>query len=191
MYQHFFKRLLDIILALIGIIVCLIPLIIVSIILLFVNHGHVFFLQKRYTKNRKIFRIIKFRTLKLDTCNDLVGENIDLSANYTKVGRFLRKTAIDEIPQLFNILLGQMSFIGPRPASINYTALDEERSKYHLYDIKAGLTGYSQIVDKQTGITLENRIRLDLKYLNNLSFKTDVYLFFKTIKVMLGKKHDC
>ena len=88
MYKHFFKRILDIILSLIGIVVCLIPMLIITIILLFVNKGHVFFLQKRFTKNRKIFRILKFRTLKLDTFNDFVGENIDLEASYTKIGRF-------------------------------------------------------------------------------------------------------
>lgn len=146
MYKKYIKRILDFIVSFIGLIILLPFFIIFSIIIKLESKGPVFFKQKRIGKNKKTFYIYKFRTMKIDTPKDMPTHMLNNAESYiTKFGNFMRKTSIDELPQLINILKGDMSIIGPRPALWNQDDLVEERDKYGANDIKPGLTGLAQI----------------------------------------------
>lgn len=182
MYKHFFKRLIDLLLSALAIIV-LLPLWIILAILIFITDpGPVFFTQKRVGKNKKIFKILKFRTMKMSTPHDVPTHMLDNPEQYiTKVGAFLRKTSIDELPQVFNIFIGQMSIIGPRPALWNQEDLIAERDKYGANDIRPGLTGWAQINGRDE-LEIPVKAKLDGEYVEKLSFPFDVKCFFGTIK---------
>jgi O-antigen biosynthesis protein WbqP len=181
----FFKRLLDIIFSFIGIIILIPIFILVSILVKCTSKGPILYLQYRTGKNKKEFRIIKFRTMKKDA-PELPA--IDLTDSEQKkiltcVGGFLRQTSIDELPQVFNILVGQMSFIGPRPAMIvNHDGVVDERDKYvpSPNALRPGLSGYAQTHGRNHEVKL--KAELDYYYAKNLSFKLDVIIFFLTIK---------
>jgi O-antigen biosynthesis protein WbqP len=146
MYKHFFKRLFDFILSFFGIIILSIPMAIVAIAIKCDSKGPVFFKQKRIGNHKKTFMILKFRTMRTDTPHDAPTHELsDPKKWITKVGGFLRKTSLDEIPQIFNIFVGHMSIIGPRPALWNQDDLIAERDKYGANDVKPGLTGWAQI----------------------------------------------
>ncbi len=146
MYKHFFKRLIDIVLSGVGIIVLIPFWIIIGLCIVVSDPGPIFFSQKRVGKNKKLFPILKYRTMKVDTPHDVPTHLLQNPEQYiTKIGAFLRKTSLDELPQIFNIFIGQMSIIGPRPALWNQTDLIEERDKYGANDIRPGLTGWAQI----------------------------------------------
>ena len=145
MYK-FFKGLMDFLLSLIGGILLIPFMIIIAIIIKCSSKGPVLFKQERVGKNKKLFKIWKFRTMRIDTPKDCPTHLLENPDQYiTKIGKFLRKTSLDEIPQVYNILFGKMSIIGPRPALWNQTDLIEERDKYGANNIKPGLTGYAQI----------------------------------------------
>ncbi|MEG0254914.1 sugar transferase [Vagococcus sp.] len=181
MYKNGLKRIIDFILSLAGIIV-LSPLLLILVIAIKVDSkGPVIFTQKRVGKNKKLFNIYKFRTMKIDTPKEMpthLLENPDFFI--TKVGKFLRKTSLDELPQLFNILKGDMAVIGPRPALWNQDDLVEERDKYGSNDIRPGLTGWAQINGRDE-LEIEKKAQLDGYYTEKESFMMDVRCFFGTI----------
>ena len=187
-----FKRLIGIFGSIVGIIVCfsllwwwVIP---VNAI---VTHGNPFFVQERYGKHKKIFKIIKFRSMKMSADPNLSPFEMDEDAQRsmdTGFGRFLRKTSIDETPQLLNIFVGQMAFIGPRPGSAhNEEFLRECREKYtpNAYDVKPGISGYAQIKMKR-GHDPEFKAKWDSEYVKRMSFWFDIRVFFYTILKIFG-----
>lgn len=188
MYKHFFKRLIDLFLSGIGVLV-LIPLWIILILAIKLNSkGPVFFKQKRVGYKKKLFNILKFRTMRVDTPKDVPTHLLENPENYiTGTGKWLRKTSLDELPQIFNIFVGQMSIIGPRPALWNQDDLISERDKYGANDVKPGLTGWAQINGRDE-LEIEEKAKLDGEYVEKQSFLFDCKCFFGTIKSVL--KHD-
>ena len=188
MYKHFFKRLIDILLSGIGIII-LIPFWLICFIAIKIDsRGPIFFKQKRIGIHKKTFNILKFRTMRIDTPHDVPTHMLENPEQWiTKVGKFLRKTSLDELPQIFNIFTGKMSIIGPRPALWNQDDLVAERDKYGANDVKPGLTGLAQISGRDE-LEIEDKARLDGEYVKKQSFWFDCKCFFGTIKSVL--KHD-
>lgn len=188
MYKNGVKRFIDFLLSLCGIIVLSPLLIILSIWIKLDSKGPVFFKQKRVGKNKTYFNIYKFRTMYVDTPHDMPTHLLnDPEAFITKAGRFLRKTSLDELPQLFNILLGQMAVIGPRPALWNQDDLIALRDEYHANDVLPGLTGWAQIHGRDE-LEITTKAKLDGYYVEHLSFLLDVKCFFGTITSVL--KHE-
>lgn len=185
MYKAFFKRLLDLVCSG-GAIVCLSP--VLAVIAVWVkcsSPGPVLFTQKRVGRGKTHFRIYKFRTMRTDTPHDMPTHLLeDPDAFITSAGRFLRRTSLDELPQIFNIFLGQMSVVGPRPALWNQFDLIAERDKYGANDCVPGLTGYAQVHGRDE-LPIPEKARLDGYYAQNLSFALDVKIFFRTIGSVL------
>ena len=175
------KRIIDFVLALVGLIV-LSPIFLLLIIAIKMDSkGPVFFKQKRFGKDKVFFNILKFRTMRMDTPKDTPTHLLENPDQWiTKVGKFLRKTSLDELPQIINILTGEMSIIGPRPALWNQTDLIAERDKYGANDIPVGLTGWAQINGRDE-LPIEDKARLDGEYVKKMSFSMDVKCFFGTI----------
>lgn len=175
------KRALDIILSFLALIV-LSPIFILLVIAIKLDSkGPVLFKQKRVGKEKTFFYILKFRTMRVDTPKDTPTHLLTNPDQYiTRVGRFLRKTSLDELPQLWNILVGDMSIIGPRPALWNQNDLIAERDKYGANNIKPGLTGWAQINGRDE-LPIDVKAKLDGEYVRNLSFWMDVKCFFLTI----------
>ena len=185
MYKKILKRLLDILLASAGIIVLAVPMGIIAVAIKADSKGPVFFKQKRVGLNKEYFEILKFRTMRIDTPHDV--PTLDLSDPLkwiTKVGIILRKTSLDELPQLFNIFKGEMSVIGPRPALWNQFDLIEERDKYNANSVRPGLTGLAQISGRDE-LEIPLKAKLDGEYVNKMSFTFDCKCFLKTIKSVL------
>lgn len=176
MYKSFFKRVIDIMMAL-SILVVLSPVFLVVYILLAIaNNGKAFFVQKRPGKNEKVFEIIKFKSM--NDKKDSNGTLLPDAERITKVGSFVRKTSLDEIPQLFNVLKGDMSMIGPRPLLTSYLKLYSEEQK-RRHDIKPGVTGWAQINGRNT-ISWQKKFEYDVWYVDNCSFLLDVKIFWMT-----------
>ena len=188
MYQHFLKRILDILLSLLGLIVLAIPMLIVAIMIKADDPGPVFFCQKRVGNHKKLFKLYKFRSMKLSTPHDMPTHLLENPEQYLlRVGAFIRKYSIDELPQLFNILKGDMSIIGPRPALWNQEDLIAERDKYGANDVRPGLTGWAQINGRDE-LEIDVKAKLDGEYVEKLSFGFDCKCFFGTITSVLH--HD-
>ena len=188
MYRHFFKPLFDFILSLFGIIVLIPVWIILGIAILVDDPGPIFFTQKRIGIHKQFFRIVKFRTMKVLTPRDIPTHLLENPEQYiTRVGKILRKTSLDELPQIFNIFVGQMSIIGPRPALWNQEDLVAERDKYGANDVKPGLTGWAQINGRDE-LEIPVKAKLDGEYVQKISFGMDIRCFFGTIVKVL--KHD-
>ena len=188
MYRRFVKRLLDVVLSLGGIIVLALPLAVIALAVKLDSPGPVFFRQKRFGIHKSFFNILKFRTMRTDTPKDMPTHLLsDPTRWITKTGAFLRKTSLDELPQLFNILLGHMSVIGPRPALWNQEDLIALRDQYGANDVMPGLTGWAQINGRDE-LPLDVKARLDGEYARNISFAFDVKCFFGTVKSVLS--HD-
>lgn len=178
MYTNYIKRFLDFIITLICLVVFLPLFIIIISILFFVNNGSPFFFQERPGKNEKIFNVIKFKTMtdKKDQ-NGVLLKDADRLTNF---GTFIRKTSLDELPQLINVLKGDMSFIGPRPLLVQYLPLyDEEQRKRH--DVKPGITGWAQVNGRNL-MLFSDRFKHDVWYVNNISLKLDFIIMILTIK---------
>lgn len=175
------KRLIDVVLSLIGLIV-LSPIFLILIIAIKLDSkGPVLFKQKRVGIHKTYFNILKFRTMRIDTPKDTPTHLLGNPEQYiTKVGKFLRKTSLDELPQIWNIFVGQMSIIGPRPALWNQYDLINERDKYGANDVPPGLTGLAQINGRDE-LPIEVKARLDGEYFNRISLLMDVKCFFWTI----------
>lgn len=185
MYKRFFKRMIDLILSLMGALVLSPLLLILAVLIKLTSPGPVLFRQKRVGKGKSFFQIYKFRSMRTDTPKDMpthMLENPD--AFITPVGRFLRKTSLDELPQIFNIIKGEMSVVGPRPALWNQDDLVAERDKYGANDCVPGLTGYAQIHGRDE-LPIPQKAKLDGYYVQHLSFGLDVKIFVKTIRSVL------
>lgn len=175
------KRIIDFVLALIGLII-LSPVFLILIIAIKVDSkGPVLFRQKRVGINKTHFHMLKFRTMRIDTPKDMPTHLLENPEQYiTRVGKFLRKTSLDELPQIVNILAGTMTIIGPRPALWNQFDLINERDKYGANNIRPGLTGWAQINGRDE-LPIETKARLDGEYVQRMSFGMDVKCFFGTI----------
>src|SRR5690554_3396969 len=181
LYNKYFKRLLDIIFSLVAIIV-LSPVFLIVALLVKINLGSpVIFKQKRPGLNEKIFTMYKFRTMTDE--RDEKGELLPDSDRLTKFGKFLRATSLDELPELFNILKGDMSFIGPRPLLVQYLSLFNEHQK-RRHEVRPGLSGLAQ-VNGRNSIGWKERLDLDVEYVDKLSFILDLKIFLKTIKKVI------
>ena len=176
-----FKRLLDIFCSFLTIIVFSPLYIIIAILVKCTSKGPIFFKQKRIGKNKKTFNILKFRTMRIDTPKDVATHLLDDPDKYiTTVGRFLRKTSLDEIPQAFNIFVGQMSVVGPRPALWNQEDLINERDKYHANEIVPGLSGWAQCNGRDT-LPISEKAKLDGEYVKRFNIWLDIGIVLKTV----------
>ena len=188
MYRTFFKRLLDIILSGCAIVILSPLLLIIAIAIKIDDPGPVMFRQKRVGIHKTHFSIMKFRTMKMNTPKDTPTHLLENPEQYiTKVGKFLRKSSLDELPQIFQIFTGKMSIIGPRPALWNQFDLIAERDKYGANDVRPGLTGWAQINGRDE-LPIDVKARFDGEYVEKLSFLFDCKCFFGTIGAVL--KHD-
>lgn len=179
------KRMIDFILSLIAIIILSPIFLVLAIWIKMDSPGPVFFKQKRIGKNRTFFQIYKFRTMRSDTPKDTPTHMLNDPASFiTRSGHFLRKTSLDELPQLINIVKGEMAIIGPRPALWNQYDLIEERDKYGANDVRPGLTGWAQINGRDE-LEIPIKAKLDGDYVQNISFLFDLKCFFGTISSVL------
>jgi len=183
-----FKRFFDILLSLLTIIVFSPLYIILAILVKCTSKGPIFFKQERIGKYKKHFKILKFRTMRVDTPKDVPTHLLENPEKYiTGVGRFLRKTSLDEIPQVFNIFVGHMSIVGPRPALYNQDDLVAERDKYHANDIIPGLSGWAQCNGRDTN-SIERKAELDGEYVKRFNVWFDIRIIFRTFfQALFGK----
>ncbi|MCD4669529.1 MAG: sugar transferase [Actinomycetia bacterium] len=182
------KRILDFILSLISILMFWPFFLIIALLIKIDSKGPVFFKQKRIGKDKKEFYILKFRTMRTDTPKDMpthMVKNPDLFI--TRIGRFLRKTSFDELPQVINILKGELSIIGPRPALWNQFDLIAERDKYRVNSIYPGLTGWAQINGRDE-LPIKIKARFDREYVEKRGFNFDLKIFLLTAASVLGRK---
>ena len=181
MYQKFGKRFVDILLSACGILVLSPVYLLVALAIKIDDPGPVFFRQKRVGLHKTHFQILKFRTMKMETPKDVPTHLLENPQQYiTRVGRILRKTSLDELPQIFQIFTGDMSIIGPRPALWNQDDLIAERDKYGANDVRPGLTGWAQINGRDE-LPIDVKARLDGEYVEKMSFAFDCKCFFGTI----------
>ena len=181
MYQFFFKRVVDIVVVVVGLVLLFPIFITVTILLYFANNGKPFFVQTRPGKNGKSFKIIKFKTM--NDKKDANGKLLSDAERLTKVGSFVRKTSLDEIPQLINVLKGDMSLIGPRPLLTQYLHLyNDYQNRRH--EVKPGITGWAQ-VNGRNAISWDKKFEYDVWYVDHVSFFLDIKIFFKTILKVL------
>lgn len=188
MYPKFVKRFLDIVLAFFALLVLSLPMIIVALAVKLTSKGPVFFWQKRVGLHKVNFMMPKFRSMYTETPSDMPTHLLqDPTKWITPVGKFLRKTSLDELPQLLVIFTGKMSFIGPRPALWNQEDLVAERDKYGANDVRPGLTGWAQINGRDE-LPIPVKAKLDGEYVEKISFGMDVKCFFGTITAVLSSK---
>lgn len=183
MYKYFFKRIFDFILSFIGLIFFS-PLLIIICLLLKIKQGSIFFLQNRPGKDGKVFKIIKLKTMTDE--KDANGNFLPDSERITKIGKFVRAYSLDEVPQLINVFMGDMSLVGPRPLLIKYLSVyNKEQMRRHL--VKPGITGWAQ-VNGRNDISWKKKFKLDVWYVDNLSFILDFKILFLTTKRVLFKE---
>ena len=176
-----FKRFFDIFASLLAILVFSPLYIIIAIIIKCSSKGPIFFKQERIGKYKKHFKILKFRTMRIDTPKDIPTHLLENPEQYiTGIGKFLRKTSLDEIPQAFNIFVGQMSVVGPRPALWNQDDLVAERDKYHANDLVPGLSGWAQCNGRDT-LPIPEKAKLDGEYVKRFNIWFDIRIVFKTV----------
>ena len=178
LYKHFFKRLLGFVFSLSGLMGLSPVFVVITVILFFANRGNPFFFQLRPGKNNKIFKVIKFKTM--NNKKDAHGILLPDSARLTAIGKFIRKTSLDEIPQLINVINGDMSLIGPRPLLVEYLPLYNKEQK-RRHEIRPGMTGWAQVNGRNT-LSWTEKFQLDVWYVDNVSFFLDVKILLLTIK---------
>ncbi len=182
MYKNFFKRILDFCIALTALAILFVPLVIISLFLHFANKGAgVFFFQERPGLNGEIFKICKFKTMTDE--RDVDGNLLPDEQRLTSVGRFVRSTSIDELPQFWNVLVGDMAFIGPRPLLVEYLPL-YSREQARRHEVRPGITGWAQCHGRNS-ISWTEKFKLDVWYVDNVSLLTDIKVIFITIKKVL------
>lgn len=181
MYKKYFKRLFDFIIALVALILLSPVFIVVTIGLYIANNGKPFFFQKRPGKDERIFKIIKFKSM--NDKKDADGNLLPDAERLTKVGSFLRKTSLDEIPQLINVLKGDMSLIGPRPLLVQYLPLYNEEQK-RRHDVRPGITGWAQ-VNGRNAISWKQKFEYDVYYVNHMSLKLDLKILLMTVEKVI------
>ncbi|MCY1239741.1 putative sugar transferase EpsL [compost metagenome] len=185
MYKNFFKRIIDFLAALFGLLILSPIFILVMIGLFFANQGKPFFFQIRPGRGEKEFKIIKFKTM-----NDKKDENGNLLPDakcLTKIGSFVRKTSMDEIPQLINVLIGDMSLIGPRPLLMRYLPFYTDRERLR-HTVRPGITGLAQVNGRNT-VRWDDRLAFDVAYVENLSFKQDLEIIYKTVVKVIASEN--
>lgn len=188
MYSKYGKRLIDFLISLLGFIVLSPLFLILCLLIKITSKGPIFFKQKRVGIHKTYFDILKFRTMKIDTPKDVPTHLLSDPDQYiTSVGRFLRKTSLDELPQLINIIKGDMSIVGPRPALWNQCDLIEQRDLYRANDVMPGLTGWAQINGRDE-LEISVKAKLDGEYVQRMSFLFDCKCFLLTITSVL--KHE-
>lgn len=178
MYKHFFKRLFDFLVALVAFIVLSPIFIILTLLLLIANNGSAFFFQERPGKHGKIFKVFKFKTM--NDKKDAEGNLLPDADRLTSLGKFIRKTSLDEIPQLVCVILGDMSLVGPRPLLKEYLPLYNERQK-RRHEVTPGITGWAQ-VNGRNAISWEQKFEYDVWYVDHLSFMLDMKILLMTIQ---------
>ncbi len=179
------KRFTDIVISLIGLLIFWWVLLIIAIVVMVDDKGNPIFKQRRIGKDKEEFYIYKFRTMKKNTPDNIPSHLLENPELYiTKVGKFLRYYSLDELPQLFNILKGDMSLVGPRPALYNQYDLIKERDRYGANAIKPGLTGYAQ-VNGRDEVAIKVKARLDGEYVRRMGFLTDICILLKTVEVVI------
>lgn len=185
MYKHFFKRLIDFTLSLIALIAISPIFIIVWVCLTIANKsaGALFF-QERPGKDEKIFKVIKFKTMTDE--RDASGKLLPDAERLTKAGRFVRSTSLDEIPQLINVIKGDMSLIGPRPLLVEYLPYYTERERLR-HSVRPGITGWAQVNGRNT-VNWDERLEMDVEYVENISFKQDCKIIFITLINVIQRK---
>ena len=190
MYERYIKRALDVAISLVSLIVLSPLLLLIALLIKLESKGPVIFRQKRYGKNKEFFEILKFRTMRTDAPKDVPTNDLRGAKSYiTRVGKVLRKTSLDELPQLWNILRGDMSLIGPRPALWNQYDLMELRDQYGASSIRPGLSGWAQVNGRDyLSRDLEKKARRDGEYANNISFGFDLKCFLLTIVKVFNRQ---
>lgn len=183
-YAKYIKRLLDFILSLCAVVVLSPILLVLTVVGAIVMKGNPFFVQERPGKNEKIFKLIKFRTMTCEKDSD--GKLLPDEERLTKYGNFIRKTSLDELPELFNILKGDMAIIGPRPLLIKYLPLYSEEQK-HRHDVRPGLTGNAQ-AHGRNGLNWDEKFKLDIEYIENITFFGDVKIILDTVYCVIARK---
>lgn len=184
MYQHSFKRIIDFILSLIAIVI-LMPLFLILIALLAIqNRGSAFFFQERPGKGERIFRVMKFKTM--NDMKDSEGNLLPDVSRLTPLGKFIRKTSLDELPQLLNVLKGDMSLIGPRPLLVEYLPYYSDQEKLR-HTVRPGITGLAQ-VSGRNNLEWIKRLDLDAQYVKSITFKNDLRIFLLTIKKVIAQE---
>lgn len=185
MYKHFFKRVIDFTIALVALLIISPILLVVTIWLHFANKGAgAFFFQERPGLHGKIFKVIKFKTMTDE--RDAEGNLLPDADRLTKVGKFVRSTSIDELPQLVNVLKGDMALIGPRPLLVRYLPWYTEE-ELHRHDVRPGISGWAQCHGRNC-VTWDEKLAMDVWYVNHVSLKTDLIVIFTTIKSVLCRE---
>lgn len=185
MYTHFFKRVFDFTLALVALLLIWWLLAIIALWLHFANKGAgAFFFQERPGKDEKIFKVIKFKSMTDE--RDAEGNLLPDAQRLTKVGRFVRATSIDELPQIINVLKGDMALIGPRPLLVEYLPYYKQRERLR-HTVRPGITGYTQ-THGRNNLTWDERLEMDAYYVEHLTFGMDLSVFFRTIYNVLARK---
>ena len=184
MYACFFKRLIDFVLSLLAIIFLSPLLLVLTVLGYFKMKGNPFFTQERPGLHEKIFKLVKFRTMTNE--KDANGELLPDELRLNSYGQFLRSTSLDELPELYNILKGDMSIIGPRPLLVRYLPRYNEEQR-HRHDVRPGLTGYAQ-AHGRNAVTWEDKFKMDVWYTRNVSFKTDWDIFWDTVRIVLKRE---
>ena len=187
MYTRYIKRCIDVVFSFLGLLVLLLPMLVIAIVIKLDTPGPVFFKQKRVGENKKYFYIYKFRSMPLEVPKDVPTHLFNAVDMLTPWQRFMRKASLDELPQMINILKGDMSIVGPRPALWNQYDLIEERDRYDANDVKPGLTGWAQINGRDE-LDIPVKAQLDGEYVEKICFMFDVKCFLLSIKSVL--KHD-
>ena len=184
MYQNYIKRIIDIIVSIVVLIIVFPILLGVIVLLIITNNGHPFFFQIRPGKNERLFKIVKFKTM--NEAKDNNGVLLPDAERMTKVGNFIRKTSLDELPQLLNVIKGEMSLIGPRPLLPEYLPLyTNEQKKRH--NVRPGITGWAQ-VNGRNAISWEEKFKFDVYYADNISVLLDLKILFLTIKKVMKRE---
>lgn len=192
-YEHipsraysYLKRLADLVLSALGLVTLCIPLLMVMLVIYMDDPGPVFFSQYRVGRGGRHFKMYKFRSMRVDAPHELsTAEVKDPKAYITRVGKFIRKYSIDELPQLFNVLIGDMSLVGPRPLILKEQDMHDLRNQYGVYSVRPGLTGFAQINGRDL-VTTEQKVYWDVKYLQEYGFLTDVKILLGTIPKILS-----
>ena len=182
------KRILDVIISAVALIVLLPVFVVIALVIRLDSKGSVFFLQKRAGRGDKTFRMVKFRTMRVDTPHDTATHLLKNADSYiTRVGAFLRKTSLDELPQLWNIIVGDMSLVGPRPALWNQEDLLQARRRFSATDVRPGLTGWAQINGRDE-LPIEQKAQLDGEYVQRMSFCFDLRCILGTISAVIHRR---
>jgi undecaprenyl phosphate N,N'-diacetylbacillosamine 1-phosphate transferase len=183
MYRHFFKRLFDLLLSLTGLLIASPLFVLITFLLTIANSGHPFFTQTRPGKNARLFKVIKFKTM--NEKKDATGNLLPPAKRITPVGRFIRSTSLDEIPQLINVIKGDMSLVGPRPLRVEYLPLYSD-FQARRHEVKPGITGWAQVNGRNT-LDWDKRFEMDVWYVDNQSFLLDMKILFLTFYKVIKK----